>query len=82
MTEIQKQLFDLQDLKYKDFHSKLIPDINPDLIIGVRTPDLRKFAKSFDKKKADEFIHTIPHKFYEENNLHAFLLLIIGQLVI
>ena len=44
--EIRKDLLALQDKKYKDFQSKLIPNINPDTVIGVRTPELRKYAKS------------------------------------
>jgi len=49
MTNLQKKLFSLKDEKYKAFHSKLMPTINPDLIIGIRTPVLRKFAKDFSK---------------------------------
>ena len=47
MTELQKQLMKLQDKKYKEFHSKLLPGIDPDTIIGIRTPVLRQFAKKF-----------------------------------
>lgn len=79
MKEIEKQvrekLFLMQDLKYKQFHSRLIPTVNEDLIIGVRTPQLRKFAKEFAKENASkEFLKILPHKYYEENNLHAFLI--------
>lgn len=49
MTDLQKQLFDLHDEKYKSFHAKLIPNIDSDKIIGIRTPVLRKFAKEFAK---------------------------------
>lgn len=75
MTPIQKQLFELQDLGYKEFHSKLMPTVCKDKIIGVRVPQLRKFAKELDKSdlKAD-FLNTLPHKYYEEDNLHAFLI--------
>ena len=72
---LQKELFALQDLKYKDFHQKLMPTVNPDKVIGIRTPALRKFAKDFGKREeAKEFIKKLPHKYYEEDNLHAFLL--------
>lgn len=72
---VEGQLFESQDLKYKDFHSKLIPEINPDTIIGVRTPELRKFAKSFAKTpEAVHFLDMLPHRYYEENNLHAFII--------
>ena len=75
MTPIQKQLFELQDIGYKEFHSKLMPTVCKDKIIGVRVPQLRKFAKELNKSdlKAD-FLNTLPHKYYEEDNLHAFLI--------
>lgn len=73
--QVQKQLFALQDLKYRDFQSKLIPTIDPATVIGVRTPELRKFAKAFAKTpESQEFIKILPHQYYEENNLHGFLL--------
>ena len=69
------RLFEMQDLKYRDFHSKLMPTVSKELIIGVRTPDLRSFAKEISKMPyAQEFIANLPHKYYEENNLHAFLI--------
>lgn len=75
MTEIQEKLFELQDLKYKDFHSKLMPTVNKDRIIGVRTPQLRRFAKELNKLEMRvDFLNTLPHKYYEEDNLHAFLI--------
>ena len=75
MTELQKQLFGLQDLKYKEFHSRLMPTVGDDVIIGIRTPVLRKFANEFSKtEQAARFLDELPHKYYEENNLHAFLL--------
>ena len=73
--EIQAKLFAMQDLKYRDFHSKLIPTIAKERYIGVRTPDLRKFAKAFSKQpEAMEFLESLPHQYIEENNLHAFLI--------
>lgn len=77
MTEeyIRSRLFELQDLKYRDFHSKLMPTVSKDLIIGVRTPDLRKLAKEISKTtQSADFLKILPHKYYEENNLHAFLI--------
>lgn len=70
--DIQKELFAMQDLKYKEFHSKLMPNIDSDLIIGVRTPDLRNFAKNLTDY--EDFLKALPHKYYEENNLHGFLI--------
>lgn len=68
----------MQDLKYRDFHSRLMPNIDKDLVIGVRTPQLRKFAaevsKSGSAAELAEFIKVLPHKYYEENNLHAMLI--------
>ena len=74
-TSLQIELFSLQDLKYKEFHQKLMPTVNPDKVIGIRTPVLRKFAKEFSKREeAEGFLKNLPHKYYEEDNLHAFLL--------
>jgi 3-methyladenine DNA glycosylase AlkD len=73
--EIQRRLFELQDLKYKEFHCKLMPTVNPETVIGVRTPNLRKLAKEYSKTpEALEFLEILPHKYYEENNLHGFLI--------
>ena len=66
MTDLQKELFLLKDDEYKTFHSKLMPTINPDTIIGIRIPILRKFAKDFSKKEeAQNFISQLPHEYYE-----------------
>lgn len=74
-TQLQEKLFTLQDIEYKAFHSKLIPTVNPDTVIGIRSPVLRKFADEFYKTEdAEAFLKELPHKYYEENNLHAFLL--------
>lgn len=71
---IEKLLLSLADEKYKEFHKKLIPTVNEDKIIGIRTPVLRKTAKEIkDSPEAKAFIDTLPHFYYEENNLHAFL---------
>jgi 3-methyladenine DNA glycosylase AlkD len=75
MTEIQKRLFELQDLTYRDFHSKLMPTVDKDRVIGVRTPQLRKLAKEINQSSLKaNFLETLPHKYYEEDNLHAFLI--------
>lgn len=76
MTELQKQLFELQDIAYRDFHSRLMPEIEKERVIGIRVPILRKFAKDFAKKpEAKEFLKELPHKYYEENNLHMLLII-------
>lgn len=79
MTSVEKyvrdRLSEMQDLKYRDFHSRLMPTVEKELVIGVRTPELRKFAKDFSKTDmAEVFLNALPHKYYEENNLHAFLI--------
>ncbi len=72
---ITDRLFELQDAGYRDFHSRLIPDIPKEKIIGVRTPLLRKLAKELaGTAEAESFMSSLPHRFYEENNLHAFLI--------
>lgn len=72
---IQERLFGLQDLKYREFSSKLTPTIDIETVIGVRTPELRKFAKEIAKvPESREFMKILPHFYYEENNLHGFLI--------
>lgn len=74
-VDITKDLFELQDLEYRDFHAKLMPNIPKEQIIGVRTPALRAYAKKIAKlPEAKEFIKVLPHAYYEENNLHSALL--------
>ncbi len=75
MTEIQKKLFSLQDEKYRDFNSKLIPNIPLEKQIGVRIPDIRRLAKEIkNTEEADGFLMSLPHEYFEENNLHGYLL--------
>lgn len=73
--DIQRRLFKLQDLKYKDFSSKLTPTVDPETVIGVRTPELRKLAKEYARTpEAEQFLKILPHRYFEENNLHGFLI--------
>ena len=78
MQEITEQLITMKDEVYKNFHGKLMPTINPDTILGVRVPLLRKFSnqlsKSFSKEEIERFMNELPHRYYEENNIHAFLI--------
>ena len=75
MTDIQAKLFTMADADYRAFQSKLIPNIDPALVIGVRTPRLRGYARELSKTRAaTDFLASLPHKYYEENNLHAFLI--------
>ena len=74
VDEIRKELFELQDQKYRDFQSKLIPTVDPDTVIGVRTPELRKYAKKLAKQEdITEFLNDLPHHYFDENQLHAFI---------
>lgn len=73
--EIREELFKLQDKKYQDFQSKLIPNVNSDAVIGVRTPELRKLAKKYEKKEdISMFLEVLPHRYFDENQLHAFII--------
>ena len=75
MKEIQQLLFELQDMAYRDFHSRLMPDIDKETVIGIRVPVLRKYAKSIaGTELAEKFIKELPHCYYEENNLHMMLI--------
>ena len=78
MNKIEEKLLALKDEKYQEFQSKLVPNINPDLIIGIKTPELRKLAKEiFDSKDKDEFLKEVPHHYYEENLIHMFVVSLI-----
>ncbi len=75
IEEIRKDLNGLKDEKYRQMQCKIIPNIEPDSIIGVRTPELRKMAKQILKRDdADTFLRDLPHKYFEENQLHAFVI--------
>ena len=78
IQKIKNDLLLMQDKTYKDFHSKLMPTINPDSIIGIRVPVLRDYAKKLFKENSIEslnsFLKNLPHEFYEENNIHAFII--------
>lgn len=74
-SDLQKQLFELQDLEYREFHSRLMPEIDIENIIGIRVPVLRAFAKQLaGTEMAERFIQELPHTYYEENNLHMMLI--------
>ena len=70
---IQERLFALRDETYAAFSAKLIPTVEPDRFIGVRSPQLRAIAKEL-KNNASEFLMALPHRYHEENMLHAYLL--------
>ena len=74
-NEIREELFRLQDTGYRDFQRKLLPTVDPETVIGVRTPALRKLAKELIKRgeDVDAFLCALPHGYFDENQLHAFL---------
>ena len=74
-NEIRDRLFAMRDEKYGEFQSKLIPTAAGEVFIGVRTPDLRKYAKELVKRDdVQEFLNDLPHRYFDENQLHAFIL--------
>ena len=71
---IQEKLFEYQDLGYREFNSKLIPNIDKETMIGVRIPDIRKIEKSLSIEEKEEFLLKLPHKYFEENMLHGIII--------
>lgn len=75
MSSIQIDLFKLQDIEYRDFQVKLIPGYSTDCMIGVRTPELRKYSKKMIKENNYiSFLDELPHKYFDENQLHGFII--------
>ncbi len=75
VEEIREELFRMQDVEYRDFQSRLIPTVDSAAVIGVRTPELRNYAKQLAKReRAREFLDALPHPYFDENQLHAFLI--------
>ena len=75
MTLLQDRLFAIQDKQYAAFLAKLTPSVPEDCFIGIRVPELRKFAKEYVKEEKDvDFLNQLPHKYYDENMLHGLLI--------
>ena len=79
MTKITQTLFENADESYKNFHQSIVPTLPKERIIGVRVPVLRKIAKQLKKDEsskslANEFLHELPHEYYDEDMLHAIIL--------
>ena len=73
--EIRKELYKNQDEDYRKLQAKIIPSVDIARIIGVRTPILRKYAKDLSKREGlGEFLAVLPHEFFDEDQLHAFIL--------
>lgn len=75
MEKIQNKLFEYQDLGYREFNSKLIPNIDKKTMIGVRIPDIRKIEKTLSVEEKEQFLMDLPHKYFEENMLHGIIIL-------
>ena len=75
LEKIRRELLSLQDEKYRQFQAKLMPTVDPEKMIGVRTPELRRYAKQLIKSgEASDFIKQLPHDYFDENQLHAFII--------
>ncbi len=72
------RLIEVKDDQYKEFQTKLVPNISPETVIGVRTPEMRAIAKEvFDSPDKDAFLNDLPHQYYEENLIHFFVIALI-----
>jgi len=72
---VYEELLKVKDDKYKEFQAKLVPNIDPGTILGVKTPEMRQIAKEvFNSKEKDAFLKDLPHKYYEENLVHFFII--------
>lgn len=74
-SKLYRKMYELQDLKYRDMQIRIIPTVEPESVIGVRTPELRAMAKELLKAgEYKDFLEDLPHKYFEENQLHAFII--------
>ena len=74
-SKLYRKMYELQDLKYRDMQIRIIPTVEPESVIGVRTPVLRAMAKELLKAgEYKDFLEDLPHKYFEENQLHAFII--------
>ncbi|MBP5178808.1 MAG: DNA alkylation repair protein [Lachnospiraceae bacterium] len=72
---VYEELLKVKDDTYKEFQAKLVPNIDPDIILGVKTPEMRQIAKEvFNSKEKEAFLKDLPHKYYEENLVHFFII--------
>ncbi len=79
--DIEKELFALQDLKFRDFCARLIPNVDKEKIIGIKTSKLKALAKDMIKRsETEKFLKQLPHKYLEENQIHAFIISEIREL--
>jgi 3-methyladenine DNA glycosylase AlkD len=72
---LYESLIAVQDGAYREFQSKLVPNVPPETILGVRTPDLRRIAKDVSSRAdCSAFLADLPHRYYEENLIHFFVI--------
>lgn len=72
---LYRRLAEVRDDAYREFLAKLVPNIPKETILGVRTPEMRKIAKEvFESTERDAFLNDLPHRYYEENLIHFFVL--------
>ena len=75
---VYEKLLAAKDEKYREFQSKLVPNIPAGTILGVRTPEMRRIAReTFESEGRDEFLNHLPHEYYEENLVHFFVIAMI-----
>ncbi|MBR6256279.1 MAG: DNA alkylation repair protein [Lachnospiraceae bacterium] len=75
---VSKRLKEFKNDEYRDFQANLVPNIPKKSIIGVKTPEMRKIAKEiYGTKEAEDFLKDLPHRYYEENLVHFFLIALI-----
>ena len=74
MEKVLTLLKEKQDITYGDFISGLTPNLSREYFIGVRVPEIRKIVGILSEDDKLQFINELPHKYYEENMLHAILL--------
>lgn len=70
-TTLIERLKSLADEGYKSFQTKLIPEISPDSILGVRIPAIRTVAKEMSTEEKQVFLQSLPHTYLDENLLHG-----------
>ena len=73
-NDVAARLRSLSDPEYRAFVCRLLPTVDPERILGVRTPPLRELARRLPEREAADFLARLPHRFYEEDNLHGFLI--------
>ncbi len=71
-ADIRDTLLSMGESEYREFSSKLMPTVDKSRVIGIRTPILRRYAKGL--KNYEDFLEELPHRYFEEDNLHAFLI--------